>query len=259
MPLTSVGIIGLGTVGGALEAFFRTTGRSIARYDTLKGIGSAAEVSQASVLFICVPTPFDAAIGFDVSAVETALKSIQGSKVVVIKSTVLPGTTLRLQGMFPQHQLLMSPEFLREVSAVEDTMHPDRQLVGYTAASRSVADEVLAVLPRAPYERVVPATAAELVKYFTNTFLATKVTLANEFYDLAQHFGVPYEALAEALGQDARIGPSHLKVNPSDRGYGGKCLPKDVSALAQLVGELGLDASVIQAVDEHNRRYRKQP
>lgn len=257
MAFRRVGIIGLGTVGGALEAWFASQDVELYRYDTLKHVGSVDEVNIAEVVFICVPTPFVPERGFDVSYVEAAVGALVAPKVVVIKSTVVPGTTERLQATYSQHLFLMNPEFLREATAREDMLQPDRQLVGYTAPSRAVAEDVLSLLPPAPYARLVPATVAELIKYFTNTFLATKVTLANEFYDLAQHFGVDYKSVAEGLAADARIGGSHLTVDPKSRGYGGKCLPKDVAALAQLTRELGLTGYLIQAVDEHNNKYRQ--
>lgn len=252
------GIVGLGTVGSALETYFERVQIAPLRYDSGKRLGSITEVNTAEVVFICVPTPFIEGKGFDLSMVESTVGMLEGSKVVVIKSTVLPGTTGKLQRQFPQHKFLMNPEFLREASAVQDMLEPDRQLMGYTEASLPEAQAVLDVLPRAPYARVLPATAVELIKYFTNVFLAAKVTLANEIYDLCECLGVDYSVVAQAVAQDKRIGPSHLKVEPKERGYGGKCLPKDVAALRQLAEHLATEPLVIQAVDKHNRRYRAQ-
>ena len=257
MTFKGVGIVGLGTVGGALRVHFEQQGIKPLVYDTGKSLGSLAEVNQAEVIFICVPTPFNEQSGCDISAVESAVGRLERSKVVVIKSTVVPGTTEALQQAFPQHRLLMNPEFLREASAVQDMLQPERQLVGYTSASQELAADILALLPRAPYERLLPASAVELVKYFGNVFLATKVILANEIYDLCQRLQIDYQAVAEAAAGDSRIGPSHLKVTPGARGYDGKCLPKDVAALAYLMRQLQLGSLAIPAVDERNRRYHQ--
>ncbi|MBI5465690.1 MAG: hypothetical protein HY974_00160 [Candidatus Kerfeldbacteria bacterium] len=257
MVFKNLGIVGLGTVGGSLRAYFEQQGIKPLVYDTGKNLGSLAEVNQAELVFICVPTPFNEQSGCDTSAVESAVSRLEGSKVVVIKSTVVPGTTEALQRAWPQHRLLMNPEFLREATALRDTLQPERQLVGFTAQSRELGADVLALLPRAPYERLLPASAVELVKYFGNVFLATKVILANEIYDLCQRLRIDYQAVAEAVAGDSRIGPSHLKVASPKRGYDGKCLPKDVAALAYLMRQLELGSLVIPAVDEHNRRYQQ--
>jgi UDPglucose 6-dehydrogenase len=255
MVYKKVGIVGLGTVGGALWEWFKSQPVELLLYDKFKQIGSLEEINQAEVIFICVPTPFVEGRGFDVSVVDEAVSLISGAKIVVVKSTVVPGTTERLQKQFPQHKFLMNPEFLREVSAVDDMIHPERQVIGYTKESENLAQDVLALLPAAPYSKIFTATAVELIKYFGNIFLASKVILANEIYDVCDNLGVNYKEIAEAVAYDSRIGTSHLQVDPASRGYGGKCLPKDVNAFLELTIKLGLESSLIRAVAEHNRRY----
>jgi UDPglucose 6-dehydrogenase len=255
MVYKKVGIVGLGTVGGALWEWFKNQPVELLLYDKFKQIGSLGEINQAEVVFICVPTPFIKGSGFDISAVNEAVSAINGIKIVVIKSTVVPGTTERLQKEFPQHKFLMNPEFLREVSAVEDMIHPERQVIGCTQASQNLAQNILTLLPPAPYSKIFTATTVELIKYFGNIFLAAKVVLANEIYDVCDNLGVNYEDIAEAVAHDSRIGTSHLKIDPSARGYGGKCLPKDVNAFVELTTKLGLESLLICAIAEHNRRY----
>jgi UDPglucose 6-dehydrogenase len=256
MAFKNLGIAGLGTVGGALLAHFEQQGIKPWLYDPGKNLGSVQDINQAEVVFICVPTPFSEQQGCDLSAVAAVIKQLVGSKIVVIKSTVIPGTTENFQQQYPQHKFLMNPEFLREISAVQDMLQPERQLVGYTAQSQVLANEILALLPRAPLERTMPASAVELVKYFGNVFLATKVMLANEMYDLCALLKIDYPTVAEAVAGDSRIGASHLQINPQARGYGGKCFPKDVAALAYLMRQLHSGALVVPAVDEHNRLYQ---
>ncbi|MCH7766101.1 MAG: methyltransferase domain-containing protein, partial [Acidobacteria bacterium] len=122
----------------------------------------------ADLIFICVPTPYQAGTGFDASALEDAFGRIDGSKVIVIKSTVLPGTTESFQVRYPQHRFLFNPEFLRQDYARAEFLKPDRQIVGYCAESRHLAESVLSLLPDAPYRRVMLAKEAELTKYMAN-------------------------------------------------------------------------------------------
>ncbi|MFH1867255.1 MAG: hypothetical protein ABIJ81_04210 [Patescibacteria group bacterium] len=254
-----VGIIGVGTVGGALSEYFKKRTEQIVLYDTLKKLGSPAEVNRAEIVFICVPTPFVSGKGFDSSAIEEAVGLLVDPKVVVIKSTVLPGTTERLQAMYPQHQLLMNPEFLREDSAVEDMINPERQIVGYTKASRRVASQLMSLLPPAKIQKIVTSTEAEVIKYFGNAFLATKVMLANQFYDLCQALGADYRVVRKLVGADERIGPSHLAVaHGRERGYGGKCLPKDIKTIISLAEAMKVPFSLLTEVDRINSEWQKK-
>lgn len=158
MVKPSIGFIGVGMVGGALSRWFNARGHEIFLFDLHKGIGSENEVNRADVVFVAVPTPFDEAAGrFDGSAVEGALRSLGGSKTVIIKSTVLPGTTDSLQTRHPEHRLLFSPEFLTESTADHDVSHPMMNILGYTASSKDAASEIMRLLARAPFERIMPA------------------------------------------------------------------------------------------------------
>jgi nucleotide sugar dehydrogenase len=172
---------------------------------------------------------------------------------VVIKSTVLPGTTEAYQARYSQHCFLFSPEFLREDFARIDLLRPDRQIVGYTAQSRHLADALLSMLPPAPYTSTMVAREAELVKYMTNAFLATKVIFANEVFDLATALDIDYDTVRQAVSADPRIGGSHLDIFQGEyRGYGGKCLPKDVRALLALGDRLGVPLRLLLTADRVN-------
>jgi len=254
-----IGIIGVGMVGGALRKYFEQQKRKLFLYDKYKNIGSLQEVNQADIIFICVPTPFNKERGFDLSFVEDAISKIQGKKIVVIKSTILPGTTDMLQKKYPQHKFLFNPEFLTEYSPDQDFAYPDRQIVGYTKQSFSVADDILQLLPLAPTMKIIPAIEAEMVKYFGNTFLATKIIFANQIYDLCQKLGINYDRVAECAGADKRIGRSHLKVwHQGKRGYAGKCLPKDTKAFIRFAQEQGIDLKLLKLVDAINDQLLKE-
>jgi UDPglucose 6-dehydrogenase len=249
-----IGIIGAGVVGGALLRYLRERRMPVAVYDPPKGHTSVTAIADASVVFVCVPTPYVERRGFDDGYLVDAVRAVPGSKTVVIKSTVLPGTTDLLQERFPQHRFLFNPEFLREATAYEDFVNADRQIVGHTPASREDAAGVMALLPRAPFERICRAREAEMAKYAANSFLAVKVSYANEIYDLCDRLDIDYGAVRDMLGADARIAGSHLDVFAGGyRGYGGKCLPKDSRSLLDLARTAGFELQVLAAADRVNR------
>jgi len=245
--------MGVGWVGGALARYFDDAGHRVVRFDPPKGLGTLRELATAEVVFVCVPTPHREGLGCDLSYVEEAIATVPGERTVVIKSTVAPGTTEAMQEKFPHHRILFNPEFLREKTADEDMRHPERQLVGHTDASRDAADDVLSLLPNAPYARTLPATDAEIVKYFGNSFLAAKVVFANQMFDLCAAVGADYETVRDCVAGDGRIGPSHLKVlDQGYRGYGGNCFPKDVRAIIAFADAAGVDLSLLKKVEELN-------
>lgn len=250
MSKQKAGIIGVGMVGGALAKVLPQP----ALYDKYKEIGSVKEVNQADIIFICVPTPFDERKGFNLSYVQDALKLIKGSKIIVVKSTVLPGTTEMLQKKYSRHKILFNPEFLTEETADQDMRYPDRQIVGYTKKSYNVAKDVLQILPLAPFERIIPATEAEMVKYFGNCWFGVKVVYANQMYDICQRLGIDYNRVKECAAADKRIGPSHLEIfHKGYRGYSGKCLPKDTRALIELGDKLGVDLKLLKISEKVNK------
>lgn len=253
-----VGIIGVGMVGGALARYFESTGDKPFLYDKFKKIGSPEEVNKADIIFICVWTPCKEGRGCDLSAVYDSFKSIKGKKIVVIKSTVLPGTTEMFQKKYPRHKVLFSPEFLRAASAYEDTCCPERQIVGYTPKSRSVAKRILEILPPAPFEKIISATEAEVVKYFGNTYLTLRVIFANQMYDICQSVKADYDNVKECVGADSRIGPSHLNVwQGGYRGYGATCFPKDIRALIKFAENKGMDLKLHRIVEQINQELAK--
>ncbi|PIR66403.1 MAG: hypothetical protein COU51_03935 [Parcubacteria group bacterium CG10_big_fil_rev_8_21_14_0_10_36_14] len=249
-----IGIMGVGMVGGAMARFFEKNGEMPILYDPPRGLDSKEEINKADIIFVCVPTPYDEERGgFDLSYVRQAFSILIGEKIIVLKSTILPGSTDMLQEEFPQHKILFNPEFLTEVTADQDMSYPDRQIVGYTEKSFTVAKDIVLMLPLAPFERIVPAKVAELIKYFNNTWFSTKVIFANQMYDVCEKLNADYDLVSECAAADKRIGPSHLKVmHKGYRGYGGKCLPKDTRAFIQLGDRLGAEQRLLKIVEEIN-------
>lgn len=261
--MTKIGVMGHGMVGGSLANYFEKNrgyqkGQNLFCYDPGKAMRDLVSLNKADIVFVCVPTPYNTdpltgKLGFDLSYVRSAIGSLEGSKIVVIKSTVRPGTTEMLQREFPRHRLLFNPEFLTEITADQDMNYPDRQLIGYTDQSYTVAGDVMQLLPLAPWERVMRAREAEMVKYFGNTWFAAKVVFANQMYDFCQAMDIDYDTVKESASADKRIGRTHLEViHKGYRGYGGKCLPKDTRALIEHGEELGVSLDLLKAAEAIN-------
>jgi len=259
MNKNKIGIIGVGMVGGAILRYFESLGEKPFVYDKYNGLGSIEKINKADVIFICVPTPYDKRKGFDLSAIKDALGIIKGKKIIVIKSTVLPGTTEELQKKYPRHKILFNPEFLTELTSDQDMKYPDRQIIGYTKKSYKVARMIMQILPLSPFEKIIPATEAEMVKYFGNTWFSVKVVFANQMYDFCQALGIDYETVKECASADKRIGRTHLEIfHKGYRGYGGKCLPKDIKALIQKGNEMKVDLKLLKMAEKINDELIKK-
>jgi len=255
---TRIGFIGQGWIGKHYADNFETRGHEVVRYALEAPYNqNKAAISECTIVFIAVPTP-STPDGFCYPPVHDALSCIAPGTTVVIKSTLLPGTTAELQAAFPELYVMHSPEFLREASAAHDAAHPDRNLIGIPEtndAYRTRAESVLAVLPSAPYSRIMPCYEAELVKYGGNCFLYTKVIFMNAFYDLVQANKADWDVIREAMVQDPRIGDSHTQPihasgHDSDgaqkcvRGAGGHCFIKDFEAFSRFYRDMiGDDAA----------------
>jgi UDPglucose 6-dehydrogenase len=254
LDIRNIGIVGVGVVGDAVRSYLETQGLRLHLYDKYKSLGSLEEVNEADIVFVCVPTPYRDGIGFDSTAVASSIALLEGEKAVLVKSTLQPGTTEALQVKFPQHHIFFQPEFLREKTAREDFLNPDRQIMGYSRDQDvTLGHELMSLLPDAPYEAVLPATAAELIKMSTNAFLAMKVIFSNQIFDVCEALEVDYDVVKNGIAADPRIGGSHMEVFDSGyRGYGGKCLPKDTQGLIELAAALKTPLDLFRTVHEIN-------
>ncbi len=256
---TTIGFIGQGWIGKHYADEFESRGYTVVRYALEEPyIHNKAKISTCDVVFIAVPTPTTPA-GFDYSIVRDALTLVGTGQIAVIKSTLLPGTTVALQNDFSGITVIHSPEFLVEATAAYDTAHPARNIIGVTETTPKVlaqAQTILKLLPQAPYSKVMSATEAELLKYAGNCFLFSKVIFMNMVYDLAQGIGADFDTLKEALVHDKRIGDSHMSpVHSSGRGAGGHCFIKDMEAFRRLYQTVEHDAlgdSVLKSLVEKN-------
>ncbi len=266
-----LGIIGVGWVGAQLRRYFEElrgykSGKDLMLYDVLPE-RCAGDIERAEILFVCLPTPRNPNDGScDISIIEKALAKIKKPKTIVIRSTVPPGTTEKFQKHYPKHKFLFNPEFLTESQAWNDMLRPDRQIVGFTEQSITEANNVLALLPRAPfmspwgtgaYGRMrITATEAECIKYAGNVYLVRKVNWANALASMAEKLGVNYEHIRFGMGADYRIGDSHLDVTHGGyRGWGGYCFPKDLDALMASAKSIG--ANETYTLLESDRKFNE--
>lgn len=254
MRLPKVGIVGYGMVGRAVGAWFTKA----AIYSPHQFPTGLPDVNACDIIFVCVPSPYSKISGFDLKAINQTAKALTGRKIVVLKSTVLPGTTVRLQKKYPKHIWLFNPEFLVEKTHIHDFLKPDRQIIGLpknTARHRAAARRVMKILPSAPFTAITTAAEAELIKLGANAFGALKVVYANMIYDLARAAGADYEIVRAGIGRDPRITPSWMKIwFDGYRGYSGKCFPKDVGALIWYGQQKKRRLKLLETADRINQR-----
>jgi UDPglucose 6-dehydrogenase len=224
-------------------------------------------IRSSKVIFIAVGTPTGAGGEADLAQVFSAARTIaanmNGYKLVVQKSTVPVGTGERvlrtIEGLLQRKSLpfdvASNPEFLREGSAVEDFMRPDRVVIGtWSKKAESILSEVYRplYLSETPMVKTSVQTA-ELIKYASNAFLATKISFINEMANLCEVLGADVKTVAKGMGLDKRIGPKFLHAGP---GYGGSCFPKDTMALAIFAREAKTPSRIVEATIEVNREQR---
>jgi len=250
----NIGIVGSeGIVGSALRAGFNRLGFSVTSYDILLN-QPLSNMLYTEIVYICVPTPSheDGSCNTDiVESVVDDLYKLEYKGVIAIKSTVGPGTTQRL---IDKHndQIVFVPEFLKERSAEYDFVFNHRLLL---VGTHNVNHYYLVQCTHGQYPqdsmRVTPVEA-EMMKYYWNTFNATRITFANVFYEICQANGAEYDRVKEAFLRSSDMPDEYLDVKPELRGYGGACLPKDVKATQRLCDQHSLPLKFFEAVDETN-------
>ena len=237
-----IGIIGVGMVGGTLRYGFRRLGHEVVCYDPKLTETELADVLDTQLVFVCVPTPRALDGGCDTSIVEQVVKALEALEyhgLVVIKSTVLPGTTDQLH---IKHKLALAfcPEFLREKCSYSDFVeHHEVCIIG---ACRHNDFELIRLahghFPK-KFVKVTPMEA-EFCKYFVNVYNALRINFACQFHDLCKAVGVDYMTVKNAVSHRSSIGGHYLDCSPSFRGFGGSCLPKDTQAFAKFVHDCNL-------------------
>ena len=264
----NLGIIGQGFVGNAvyhgLKQFY-----DIGTFDIIEEKSNTTFeqlVTSSDIIFQCLPTPMKKNGECDISIVDESLSNINSisqknnrSPVVVIKSTVPPGTSEELNIKFKNINVVFNPEFLTEANSVNDFKNQNRIILGGEKEHTfKVKQMFYKCFPEVPIIRTDFKTA-EMVKYFTNNFLSTKISFANEMYEICLKLGIDYDKITELTLYDTRIGKTHLMVPgpDGDFGFGGHCFPKDLGAMIYVAKSLGVKPDMLEATRAKNDKVRQ--
>lgn len=272
-----IGVVGNGFVGGAVKFGFSPSvgcDAEVRVYDKNpnKSTHTLEEtVNESDFIFLSVPTPANEDGSMNINILEDALHEINKvhngrDNAIIIRSTVIPGTTWALQTKYPHLNILFNPEFLTERSANFDFINQSRFVIGSSGQplNQEKANQ-LSELFRNRFGASVSILntnyeTAEMVKYMTNTFFATKISFLNEMKLLADECNVIWEDAMEGFLRDGRIGHSHLNVPGHDgkMGFGGSCFPKDIQAMIEFGDSVGVDMRVLKAVWKTNLIVRPE-
>lgn len=258
-----IGVIGQGFVGTAvnegLKPFFKIETFDINKDSTCSSVTELSEKSD--VIFVCLPTPMKIDGSCHLDIVEDTLLGldiIKECKTIVVKSTIPPGTTEKWNKKFNYIQVVFNPEFLTEANSIEDYKSQNRIIIGGPRPATTKVKRIFTkAFPKVPIIKTGPTTA-EMVKYFANCFLATKVSFANEMYQICENLNIDYDKVVEYVKYDERIGNTHLNVPgpDGDFGYGGHCFPKDIGALISLAHDLNVRPRILTATECKNNDVR---
>ena len=268
----TIGIVGNGFVGSAVRYGFSPNvgvDAEVKVYDKdpNKSTHMLRDVVDSDVIFLSVPTPSNSDGSMNVDIVDSVLGDISQYAdlfevgIILLRSTVTPGTTSNLQKKYPNLRIVFNPEFLTERSANFDFINQSRFILGGSS------DDVIEVseLFRERFGSTLSIIetnyeTAEMIKYMTNTFFATKISFLNDMKLLADKCGVIWEDAVEGFVRDGRVGHSHLNVPGHDGkfGFGGSCFPKDIQALINFGNELDVDMNVLKGAWETNLKVRPE-
>ena len=274
-----IGIIGRGFVGSAVEfGFSPNTGcdAEVRVYDKdpSKSLNTLQEVViHSDIIFLSVPTPSNSDGSMNLDIVDSVLNDINEiyieneycpDNVILLRSTVTPGTTRNLQSRYPNLKLVFNPEFLTERSAKFDFINQSRFILGCGDSDLEMYQtEEVADLFRDRFGESIPIIqtnfeTAELIKYMNNCFFATKISFLNEMYQVAEKSGVDWEMALDGFVRDGRVGHSHMNIPGPDGkfGFGGSCFPKDIQAIINYGESLDLNMNTLKGVWNTNLEVR---
>lgn len=261
MNKTKVGVIGNGFVGEAISFAFSPVAE-IYIYDTnpLRCLDNIELVHNCDFVFICVPTPMYKDGSQDLSYVESVFEKATKKPIYILKSTVLPGTTEMLCKQYPKLKVIFSPEFLTERTAKLDMLTQSRVIFGGNRVLTGKVEELFSGRFMNRHFIHTDSKTAEFIKYMNNTFFATKVSIMNEYYRLANLIGVNWNDALYGFASDGRVGDSHLHVPGPDGkvGFGGTCFPKDINALMNMANDVGVNMNVLDAAWKTNLEVRPE-
>ena len=271
----SIGIVGNGFVGSAVRfGFSPNTGcdAKVRVYDRdpSKSVDTIEDtVNKSDFIFLSVPTPSNKDGSMNLDIVKQALQDISdvnavSDNVILLRSTVTPGTTYMLQEQFDNLRIVFNPEFLTERSAKYDFINQSRVILCGAGHEFDGVHET-AELFRWRFGESIPIIettweTAELIKYMCNCFFATKVSFMNEMYQIAEKCNVDWETALDGFVRDGRVGHSHMNIPGPDGklGFGGSCFPKDVQAIINFGETLGINMTTLNGVWEKNLEIRPE-
>lgn len=257
-----IGIIGKGFVGNAVKSGFENKGFTVKAYDKFKESDSFEDVAVCDFVFICLPTPSKEDGSINLSATDEVMERLANVRllgIIIIKSTVIPGTTQGYQNKYSNLTIVSNPEFLTRSTAEYDFLYPDKIIIGYTAGNKPEAQKLAGLYEDfgAPV-KIVKSEEAEMTKYMVNTYYAARVIFANEVYDICKVLNIDYEKVRKCFELDKRVAPGHFDVfHGGYRGVGGDCLPKDLDALISKAEALTLSPELLKALRRKNKRLIK--
>ena len=263
-----IGIIGQGYVGTAVKDVFQNH-YDVETYDIDKSLSSTPTIKKlvgiVDLVFVCVPTPMNPDGSCNTFSVEKVIGEIETirrkkCKIVAIKSTVPPGTTESLNKKCETIKIVFNPEFLTEANFINDFRNQTRIIIGGPRPASTKLRQIYSLaFPNVPIIKT-GSTTAEMVKYMTNSFLATKVSFANEMYQICDKLNIDYDKVVEYSTYDERLGKSHWAVPGPDGhyGFGGSCFPKDLNALIHLARNLDTSLNTIGGAWDTNLDVRPE-
>ena len=262
----NIGIVGNGFVGNSIAFGFSPTHEiKIHDKDPLRNLNTLDEVLECDFIFVAVPTPMCEDGSISLSVVEAALQEIADNNknrnnIVILKSTMIPGSTNNFIKQFPELNIVFNPEFLTERTAKLDFLTQARIILGGSKElTRSVA-ELFKERFMHTYIIETDTITAELIKYMNNVFFASKVSIMNELKLMGDAVGANWEDALKGFAADQRIGDSHLNVPGPDGklGFGGSCFPKDINAFTSMADKIGIDVPTIKGAWQTNINVRPE-
>ena len=256
-----IGVIGHGYVGES-QAFAFSPSFDVKVYDKdhEKSTHTLDQVLTSDFVFVCLPTPMKKDGSQDISYIDNFFKNAINGPLYIIKSTVIPGTTNKLIKKFKNLNIIFSPEFLTERTAKLDILTQTRIILGGRKDLTTKAKKIYLIRFKNKTIIETDSLTAEYIKYMNNTFFATKVSIMNEFYRLANHLGVDWDKALYGFVADQRIGDSHLNVPGPDGklGFGGTCFPKDINAFISFANKHNINMNVLKAAWKTNLEVRPE-
>jgi UDPglucose 6-dehydrogenase len=253
-----IGIVGLGVVGSAVQYGFEKLGHNVKLHD-IQLDTTINDVLDTEICYVCVPTPENDDDSCDTSIVEDVIKELvelNYKGIITIKSTVAPGTTIKLKEKYNINNICFVPEFLRERCAITDfTENHDVCIVG--TDDDYIFEKIKKCHGKYPKKFIkIDETGAELCKYYNNIYNATLITFANSFYEVCKRLGVNYTKVKDAVVNIDHITDLYIDCNENFRGFGGVCLPKDTKAIASLCKQMNIDVDFFQMLIDENKKYK---